>query len=73
MSNLKPAIVLEGLPVSQFDSSFPFHFIINKELEIVSEGKCLKKILSNYNSPKSLTQIFKVELNSISKEKFGYN
>jgi PAS domain S-box-containing protein len=68
MSNLKPAIVLEGLPVSQFDSSFPFHFIINKELEIVSEGKCLKKILSNYNSPKSLTQIFKVELNSISKE-----
>jgi PAS domain S-box-containing protein len=68
MSNLKPAIVLEGLPVSQFDSSFPFHFIINKELEIVSEGKCLKKILSNYNSPKFLTQIFKVELNSISKE-----
>jgi PAS domain S-box-containing protein len=68
MSNLKPAIVLEGLPVSQFDSSFPFHFIINKELEIVSEGKCLKKILSNYNSPKSLTQIFKVVLNSITKE-----
>jgi PAS domain S-box-containing protein len=68
MSNLTPAIVLEGLPVSQFDSSFPFHFLINKELEIVSEGKCLKKILSNYNSPKFLTHIFKVELNSITKE-----
>ena len=68
MSNLKPAIVLDGLPVSQFDSCFPFHFIINKELEIISEGKCLKKILSNYNSPKSLIHIFNVELNSITKE-----
>ena len=65
MSNLTPAIVLEGLPVSQFDSSFPFHFIINKELEIVSEGNCLKKILSIYNSTKFLTHIFKVESNSI--------
>lgn len=68
MSNLKPAIFPKGLPVSQFDSCFPFYFIINKELEIVSEGNCLKKILSNYNSPKSLTHIFKVESNSRNNE-----
>jgi PAS domain S-box-containing protein len=67
MSNLKPAIFQKGLPVSQFDSCFPFHFIIDNELEIVSEGNCLKKILSNYNSQKYLTHIFKVESNSKQK------
>lgn len=72
MSISKQTLSLTGLSIQQLEILFPFHFIINNKMELVSIGNSLKKISSNLQTVYSLQELLYIKT-EIKKIEFNFN
>ncbi|MEY4628632.1 MAG: hypothetical protein RLZZ595_958, partial [Bacteroidota bacterium] len=61
MSNQKTSIFQEGLSLSMIGMHFPFHFILNRNLEFVATGKGLQKIRQEFKAQNSFLDLFRLK------------
>ena len=55
-----------GLPLQQFSAVFPFHLVLNQEIEIVQVGQVLQRLCPNLSIGDRFEQHFKVNRPSLS-------
>ena len=61
MSNQKTSIFQEGLSLSMIGMHFPFHFILNRNLEFIATGKGLQKIRQEFKAQNSFLDLFRLK------------